>query len=141
MDPQERQNMEDFKTEVREDLRELTKNVSKLTEAVSTMTTALAVTEEQKKHQEKINIDHKNDMKELKASFLKDMNGMRTSLDGDISTIKESLHVIVIERAEEKQSRAFLMKWWVFLLFFVTIISISLSAFISNAAKTLLSGS
>ena len=86
--------MDEFKTEMRRDFTELTANMKELTQAVSKMTTTLAVSEEQKKHQERINENVKFEISSLKK---------------DVTTIK-------LERASEKQSREFLMKYWPWLL-------------------------
>lgn len=114
----EKLQMEQFKSEVRNDLKELTSNINKLTDAVGRVVTTLAVTEEQKRQQEATNIEFKKDIRSLKS---------------DVAEIK-------LERAKESQSRGFLMKWWPFLLFAAMMGTAFLTAFFSGFGKALISG-
>ena len=107
--------MEEFKQEVRDDLKTLTSNVGELTKAIGDMATVMAVSEEQKKQQDQIN---------------------RRLSDG-LDTVRRDMEVIKLERAEEKQSRVFLMKWWPFLLIFATVGSAAVTAFFSGIGKNI----
>lgn len=114
--PQGRE-MEEFKQEVRNDFRELTRSVNKLAESMSTMATSVAITEEQKKHQDRIN----------------------NELQSDVSELKSDLTALKLERAEEKQSRTFLMKYWPWMMVFVVIITGIITAVASGIGRNLVS--
>lgn len=98
--------MEDFKREVREDLRELTGSVSELTKAVGLMATTIAVSEEQKKTQERINQEHGLEIKNLNSRM---------------STIE-------LERASERPFREFVSKNFAMIVLMTTLASAALLA-------------
>jgi chromosome segregation ATPase len=102
--------MEDFKREVRTDLRELTKNVSDLTKAVSDMTTSLAVSEEQKKHQERVN----------------------NTVSSELNSIKGRISKLELYNAENKQSASFLNKYYPVLF----CVAVAVVAYVSNIGRS-----
>lgn len=114
----ETKNMEEFKQEVRDDLRELTRNVSKLTEAVGSMATTLAVSEEQKKQQERIN----------ESQWL------------EINQLKKDVGEIKIERATEKPAREFLSKNLPILAFLVTLASVVMASLGAKYGSSIFGG-
>lgn len=79
------------------------------------LVTLMKVKEEREKRQEEINVE---------------TNSKLYKMDNRLSTIE-------LGRAEEKQSRAFLMKWWPILLLVATAGSAAVTAFFSGLGRGL----
>lgn len=73
-------------------------------------------------------------VKEEREKRQEEINGETNT---KLSKMDERLSKIEIGRAEEKQSRAFLMKWWPFLLLVAAAGSAAVTAFFSGIGKGL----
>lgn len=111
----EAQDLDDFKKEVRDDLKILTNNVGELTKAVSTMATTLAVSEEQKKHQ-----DEKN-----------------RRAENAINRLDDRVSAIELARAKEERGRQFINKWWPYMLVSAVLISAVVTSFFGGLGRNM----
>ncbi len=109
------QEMEDFKKEVRGDIHDMTNSINKLAEVMQTVVTQGAVNQEKEKHQQAFN--------DTTSDRLTDLERL----------VKE----IQIERAQEKPSRDFLMKYWPWLLISMIVIGGIVSAVASGIGRSM----
>ena len=108
--------MQDFKDEIRNDIKEMTQGINKLADVVNTVFTQNEVNKEKDANQREFN----------------------DNIKVDLDKIKIKIENINTSRSEEKQARDFLMKYWPWFIVVTILSSSALSVFMSISLKSII---